>query len=165
MEFALRLYTILDSMYTFIRSAQILNTVHQSYQMVIYLLYNIPATSLLITRQGLPIIIFEPPANHLHTGLHTTLLLSVNKMKPFCLCCLCNVFLIWLNACIFHFSKKIKFFLGNRQFQTKCLIHAVTHWNWVKVEYTLRGRRGTGRSMWATHCQPDWSVPPERVSY
>ena len=36
MEFALRLYTILDLMYTFVRSAQILNTVHQSYQMVIY---------------------------------------------------------------------------------------------------------------------------------
>ena len=36
MKFALRQYTILDSMYTLIRFAQILNTVYQSYQMVIY---------------------------------------------------------------------------------------------------------------------------------
>ena len=65
-------------------------------------------TSLLIARQGSPIVILEPPGNHLYSGLHTTLLLSANKNEPFCLFCLCNVFLLWLDACVIKEKKLLK---------------------------------------------------------
>ena len=66
MEFTLR---NLDSMYTFIRSAQNLNTLHQSYQMVTYSKTSLPPHHCR-DRQSLN---FEPSANHLCTGSHTTL--------------------------------------------------------------------------------------------
>ena len=67
MEFALHLYTILDSMYTFIQSAQILNTEHQSYQMIIY-------SSKTSLPQSLNLL-----QTTVHSGLHTTLLSFANK--------------------------------------------------------------------------------------
>ena len=95
MEFALHLYTILDLMYTFIRSAQILNTEHQSYQMIIYS----AKTSL---PQSLNLL---QTTCTLDCTLHYYHLLT--KMKPFCLSCLCNVFLLW-HLDLFALLKKQK---------------------------------------------------------
>ena len=89
MEFALRLYIILDSMYTFICSAQILNTVHQCYQMVIYS----SKTSLPPHYEaGIANRNFEPPANHAaHWTAHHIILLT--KMKLLCLFCFIDYYI------------------------------------------------------------------------
>ena len=75
MEFALCQYTILDPVLTLICSAKILNTVHQSHQMVIYSYSSktsLPPHCLLRGRDHQSLN-FEPSENYLYTGLHTTL--------------------------------------------------------------------------------------------